>query len=74
LVAEDNASTIVPGRFPALAGMVVDTAANGLIAIEKFTANPYDLVLMDGQMPRMDGFETPAASVKWKKTRESTSP
>jgi osomolarity two-component system sensor histidine kinase NIK1 len=37
---------------------MVDSAANGLIALEKFKNNDYDLILMDGQMPKMDGFET----------------
>jgi CheY-like chemotaxis protein len=39
-------------------GWKVDTAANGLVALEKFAVGVYDLVLMDGQMPKMDGFET----------------
>jgi CheY-like chemotaxis protein len=33
----------------------VDTAENGRIALEKASANRYDLVLMDVQMPEMDG-------------------
>ncbi|MFY9329859.1 MAG: PAS domain S-box protein [Georgfuchsia sp.] len=36
-------------------GLSVDTAENGLIALEKLQANTYDLVLMDMQMPEMDG-------------------
>jgi PAS domain S-box-containing protein len=38
-------------------GILVDTAYNGLQALEKFDANSYDIILMDGQMPKMDGFE-----------------
>lgn len=38
------------------AGFVTDIADNGSIAIEKLkTSEPYDLVLMDMQMPVMDG-------------------
>ncbi|MEO5570942.1 MAG: ATP-binding protein [Bacteroidia bacterium] len=35
----------------------VDIAANGKIALEKITNNEYDVVLMDVQMPEMDGIE-----------------
>lgn len=35
----------------------VDTAENGLVAIEKIKYNFYDVVLMDVQMPVMDGYE-----------------
>ncbi|MCX6307304.1 MAG: ATP-binding protein, partial [Bacteroidia bacterium] len=34
-----------------------DIAANGKIAIEKMVLNEYDIVLMDLQMPEMNGFE-----------------
>lgn len=36
-------------------GLSVDTAENGRVALEKVHMNPYDLVLMDVQMPVMDG-------------------
>ena len=35
----------------------VDTAENGRVALEKVRSNQYDLVLMDVQMPEMDGLE-----------------
>lgn len=35
----------------------VDIASNGKIALEKITNNEYDVVLMDVQMPEMDGIE-----------------
>jgi PAS domain S-box-containing protein len=38
-------------------GFERDIAANGRIAIEKLKAKPYDLILMDLQMPEMNGFE-----------------
>ena len=34
----------------------VEMAENGQVAIEKFLSNPYDLILMDMQMPVMDGY------------------
>ncbi len=38
-------------------GYKTDEAKNGLEAVEKHLANRYDLILMDCQMPVMDGFE-----------------
>ena|SRR5579871_5832134 len=41
-------------------GCRVDTASNGAEAIELFESERYDLILMDWQMPRMDGVEATA--------------
>ena len=44
-------------------GAQVDEVEDGLEAIEKFQSNPdlYDLIVMDVQMPRMDGFQATKA-------------
>ena len=38
------------------AGLEVSLASNGRLAVEAATAGPFDLVLMDMQMPEMDGY------------------
>jgi signal transduction histidine kinase/ligand-binding sensor domain-containing protein/HPt (histidine-containing phosphotransfer) domain-containing protein len=56
LLVEDNAiNRQVALGFLADTGIQVDVAENGLIAVEKVQRSDYDLVLMDIQMPEMDG-------------------
>jgi len=43
----------------------VEIAENGAIAFEKFTAGDYDLVLMDRQMPVMDGLTATRSIREW---------
>ena len=38
-------------------GFKCDIAENGKLALDKLYDNPYDIILMDLQMPEMDGFE-----------------
>ena len=38
-------------------GHTIEIANNGKEAVDKFMASKFDLILMDGQMPVMDGFE-----------------
>ena len=46
---------------------VVDTAENGVEALEKFKTGRYDLVLMDMQMPVMDGYTATRLIREWEK-------
>ena len=58
LVVEDNAvSQLLVRRLLERHGYRVDVAGNGIEALEALASMPYDTVLMDGQMPEMDGYE-----------------
>jgi PAS domain S-box-containing protein len=56
LLAEDNQTNqqLISHIFK-IWGSEIDIASNGKIAVEKISENDYDLVLMDVQMPIMDG-------------------
>jgi two-component system sensor histidine kinase/response regulator len=58
LVVEDNTTNQLVARgFLEKMGLVVDIANDGGEAVVKTASQEYDLVLMDLQMPEMDGFE-----------------
>jgi len=59
LIAEDNYTNqqVALGMLKAL-GLSADAVANGKEVIKTLENIPYDLILMDCQMPVMDGYET----------------
>ncbi len=59
LVAEDNeVNQQVVSEILAAAGYHCELVGNGRLALEELARRDYDLVLMDCQMPELDGFET----------------
>jgi len=59
LLVEDNENNRYLTKFLLeREGLRVDTAQNGFQAIEKAHAEKPDLIIMDIQMPEMDGYET----------------
>jgi CheY-like chemotaxis protein len=62
LLVEDNEMNMkVARRFLERWDYTIDTAENGVEALDKFKTNSYDLILMDLHMPEMDGWEATSA-------------
>ncbi|AEE18471.1 hybrid sensor histidine kinase/response regulator [Dokdonia sp. 4H-3-7-5] len=58
LVVDDNRiNQIVSQKMIENCGMTCDTASDGLEAIERVKVNKYDIILMDINMPIMNGYE-----------------
>ena len=58
LVVDDDAEVVMgTTRLLAKAGYVVASAADGIAALQAMQTNPPDLLLLDRDMPRLDGLE-----------------
>jgi len=57
LVEDDPSIREVTAIGLGAAGFEVVTAADGVDGLERFRADPFDLVLLDVMLPRMDGYE-----------------
>jgi len=66
LVAEDNKiNQIVATEMLTHANVSSDIAQNGLEAFQRFTSGGYDMILMDCQMPQVDGYEATEMIRQW---------
>ena len=64
LLVEDNTFNAVVAQEEledAIEGLTLVLAENGLIAVEKLRSSDFDVILMDVQMPTMNGFEATKA-------------
>ena len=58
LLVEDNViNRQVAGGILEKVGLLVDMAVNGVEAIKKINESTYDVILMDIQMPELDGYQ-----------------
>jgi len=57
IVEDDKVSRMVLLKMLKEFAILVDTAENGIEALDLFGKNEYDLIFMDIQMPKMDGIE-----------------
>lgn len=54
----------------AYAAQHIDEAADGLAALDLFKQHRYDVVLLDIEMPGLDGYDTMAEMRKWERERQ----
>jgi len=57
LVEDDPSIREVTSIGLGAAGFAIETAADGIEGLERFRAEPFDLVLLDVMLPRLDGYE-----------------
>ena len=70
LVAEDNRiNQIVIQNILQQAGLTYEIANNGHEALHAAMTRPFDMILMDCQMPEMDGYESTDLIRKWERER-----
>ena len=71
LLAEDSEDNrVLVEAYLKQTSYQLESAENGEIAVSKFTSAKYDLVLMDMQMPVMDGYTAVRAMRAWERTHD----
>ena len=70
LLVEDNPVNLMVGqRLLGVLGISCDTASNGEAALMRMSASRYDIILMDCQMPVMDGY---TATQRWRQGEDAS--
>ncbi|HOW55129.1 MAG TPA: ATP-binding protein [Syntrophorhabdaceae bacterium] len=69
LVDDSGDNRLLVQSFLKKTPFTIDTAENGNIAVEKFKDSAYDIILMDMQMPVMDGYEATRQIRRWEQSR-----
>lgn len=75
LLAEDNtANQMIAQAMLTKIGLHVDLAVNGTEAVEAISSRPYDVVLMDIDMPEMNGIEATRLIRKFSDASRASTP
>lgn len=67
LVEDSEDNRLLISAFLGTLSWEIDMADNGLIALEKFKSIPYSIILMDMQMPVMNGYDAATAIRQYEK-------
>jgi two-component system sensor histidine kinase/response regulator len=70
LVEDSPDNQVLVSSYLKQTGHSLDIADNGAIGVEKFKNHPYDIVLMDIQMPVMDGYGATKSIREWERSHD----